>query len=90
LVLELYGPIYKGIFSDNCLLFSASNFPIMIDSAQIAWLLQSIAYGLPRPFSHLFFEDSIYASYLSALCQSVPVQIIPLMWKFSRFVLQPV
>jgi hypothetical protein len=31
----LYGPVYKGIFSDICLLFSASDFPILIDSAQM-------------------------------------------------------
>jgi hypothetical protein len=37
LVPELDGPIYKGIFSDICLLVSASNFPIMIDLAQVAW-----------------------------------------------------
>jgi hypothetical protein len=36
LVPELDGPIYKGIFSDICLLLSASNFPIMMDPAQIA------------------------------------------------------
>jgi hypothetical protein len=34
LVPELDGPIYKGIFSDICLLLSAFNFPIMIDPAQ--------------------------------------------------------
>jgi hypothetical protein len=31
LVPELDGPIYKGIFSDNCILLSASDFPIMIN-----------------------------------------------------------
>jgi hypothetical protein len=30
---------YKGIFSNICPLLSAPNFPIMIDSAQIAWPL---------------------------------------------------
>jgi hypothetical protein len=87
---ELYGPIYKGIFSDISLLFPASNFPSMIDSAQIAWLLPSIPYGLPCSFSRVRFEESAYASYLSALRQGFPVQIIPLMCKFNRFVLHPI
>jgi hypothetical protein len=36
LVPELDGPIYKGVFSDICPLLSDSNFPVMIDPAQIA------------------------------------------------------
>jgi hypothetical protein len=90
MVPELYCPIYKGIFFDSCILLSAPNFPIMIDPAQIAWLLQPITYGLPRPSSRVSFEERIYASHLSALSQGFPVQIIPLMWKFSSFVLHPV
>jgi hypothetical protein len=39
MVPELDDPIYKGIFTDVCLLISAPNFPIMIDPAQIAWAL---------------------------------------------------
>jgi hypothetical protein len=88
LVPELYGSIYKEIFSEICLLIFASNFPIMMDSTQIARLLQSITYGLPCPFSRVRFEENTYASCLSALRQGFPVQIIPLMRKFSRFVLR--
>jgi hypothetical protein len=33
LVPELDGPVYKGIFSDICLLLSVPNFPIMIDQS---------------------------------------------------------
>jgi hypothetical protein len=39
MVPELDGPIYKGIFSDICLLHSAPNFPIMIEPSQTAWSL---------------------------------------------------
>jgi hypothetical protein len=86
LVPELYGPIYKGIFSEICLLLSTSNFPVMIDPAQIAWLLQPVTYGLPCPFSRVGLEECKNASYLSALHQDLSVQIILLMCKFSRFV----
>jgi hypothetical protein len=34
---ELYGPIYTGVFSDICPLFSTPNFLAMITPAQIAW-----------------------------------------------------
>jgi hypothetical protein len=40
-------------------------------------------------FSHVRFEDSIYASYLFALCQGFPVRIITLMCKFSSFFFAP-
>jgi hypothetical protein len=66
------------------------SYPIMIALPQRARLLQSVTYGLPCPFSRVRFEDSIYASNLSALCQDFPVLIKPLMCKFSRFILQPV
>jgi hypothetical protein len=36
----------------------------MIDPAEIAWLLQSITYGLPCPFSHLHSEENTYAHLL--------------------------
>jgi hypothetical protein len=62
----------------------------MIDSAQIAWLLQYNTYGFPCPFSRVRSEESTYAGYLSALRQGSPIQIIPLMCKFSRFLLHPV
>jgi hypothetical protein len=90
LVPELDGPIYKGIFSDICRLLSAPNFSCMIDLAQIAWFLQTIAYILPSPFYRVRFEESTYASYLSALCQGFPVRIISMLSKFSRHVLDPV
>jgi hypothetical protein len=38
---ELRGTIYKGMFSDTCLLFSASNFPTLIASPEGTWLLWS-------------------------------------------------
>jgi hypothetical protein len=57
LVPDLDGPIYKGIFSDMCLLLSASNFPIMI------------AYSLPSLFSRVRFEQSTYARYL--VCEAI-------------------
>jgi hypothetical protein len=60
---------HTGIFSNICLSFYVPNFPIMIDSAQIAWLLKSITYGLPCPFSRVRFEENTYASFPSALCQ---------------------
>jgi hypothetical protein len=53
----------------TCLLFSDPNSHIMINSAQIAWLFQSITYGLPCPFSHVNFEECTYVCYLGALCQ---------------------
>jgi hypothetical protein len=90
LVPQLYGPIYKGIFSDICFLFFASNFTMMIDSTQVAWPLLSITYGLLCPFSRVRREECTYASHLSALRQGFPIQIIPLMSKFSRFVLRHV
>jgi len=31
------GPIYEGIFTIICSLFSSPNFPIMVVSAPIAW-----------------------------------------------------
>jgi hypothetical protein len=82
--------IFTKEYIPMCFLFSASNSPIMIDSAQIAQLLKSINYGLPCPFSRVRFEESACASYLPALRQGFPVQIITLMCKFSRFVLLPV
>jgi hypothetical protein len=77
----------KGIFSDICLLFSAYNYPIIIDPAQIAWLLQSITYGLSFPFFRVLFEERACAIYLTPLRQGFLLQIIPLVCKFSRFVL---
>jgi hypothetical protein len=56
----------------------------MIDPAQIAWLLQSITYGFQCSFSHVCFEESRYASHLSALCQGFPFQIIPLIGKIDK------
>jgi hypothetical protein len=87
LVPELYGPIYQGLFADICPLLPAPHFPIVIYSAQIAWPLQSIAYSLPSPFSGVRFAGSTYASCLSALYQGFPVGIIPVMCKFSLFLM---
>jgi hypothetical protein len=44
MVPELYGPIYKGVFSDICPLLSTPDFLVMIAPAKIAWPLQPIAY----------------------------------------------
>jgi hypothetical protein len=41
LVPELYSPIYKGVFSDICPLFSTLNFLAMITPAQIAGLVRA-------------------------------------------------
>jgi hypothetical protein len=40
LVSELYGPIYRGIFSDIFPLLPASNFPTMVGPAKITWPLK--------------------------------------------------
>jgi hypothetical protein len=40
MVPELYGPIYKGVFSDICPLLSTPDFLVMIAPAQIADILQ--------------------------------------------------
>jgi hypothetical protein len=58
LVPELDGPMYKVIFSNICLLLPASDFPIMINPAQIAWFFYSITYSLPSTFSRVRFEQS--------------------------------
>jgi hypothetical protein len=41
-----------------------------------------LTYSLPSPFSRVRFEESTYASYLSALCQGFPVRIISMTCKF--------
>jgi hypothetical protein len=50
----------------------------------------TIAYSLPSPFPLVCFEESAYASYLSALCQAFPGRIVCVVCKFSRFILHPV
>jgi hypothetical protein len=75
LVPKLESLIYKGIFSDICLLLSAPNFPIMIALAQTAMLLQSITYSLPSPFFRVRFEESAYASYLSGCVKVSPFEL---------------
>jgi hypothetical protein len=62
---QLYGPIYKGVFSDISPLLSTPDFLVTIAPAQIAWALQSITYSLPSPFSRVF-EERAYASYPEA------------------------
>jgi hypothetical protein len=61
--------LFTNEYFPTSLLFSAPNFPIMIDPAQIVWPLQSITYDLPCPFFPVHFEESTYASYLSTLCK---------------------
>ena len=43
------GPIYEGIFTNFCSLFSSPNFPIMIILIQVAWFYKSIPYRFSSP-----------------------------------------
>jgi hypothetical protein len=49
----------------------------LIDPAQIA-------------FSRVCIEESMYTSYLSALCQGFPIRIVSVIFRFSCHVLHPV
>jgi hypothetical protein len=91
---------FAGNWSQSCIVpFTKEYFPTSLFYFLLLFFLStllSVAFavkslnGLLCPFSRVRFEGRAYASYLSALCQALPVRIIPPMCKFSRFVLHPV